>query len=48
MGFADRRDAFCGKFSIMDVFCQYGIPFTAWHAPHRRTRRATAFAEQLP
>ncbi|MCK4249225.1 MAG: hypothetical protein KAX15_05545 [Candidatus Omnitrophica bacterium] len=24
-----RRDAFCGKFSIMDVFCQYGVPFTA-------------------
>lgn len=28
MGFHQRRDAFCGKFSIMDVFCQYGIPFT--------------------
>ncbi|HPR18668.1 MAG TPA: hypothetical protein PLD62_10535, partial [Candidatus Cloacimonadota bacterium] len=24
-----RRDAFCGKFSIMDVFCQYGVKFTA-------------------
>ena len=24
-----RRDAFCGKFSIMDVFCQYGTKFTA-------------------
>jgi L-fucose isomerase-like protein len=24
-----RRDAFCGKFSIMDVFCQYGLRFTA-------------------
>ncbi|MEE8591429.1 MAG: hypothetical protein V3T35_08920, partial [Spirochaetia bacterium] len=24
-----RRDAFCGKFSIMDVFCQYGLNFTA-------------------
>jgi L-fucose isomerase-like protein len=24
-----RRDAFCGKISIMDVFCQYGVPFTA-------------------
>jgi len=24
-----RRDAFCGKFSIMDVFGQYGLPFTA-------------------
>lgn len=28
-----RRDAFCGKFSIMDVFCQYGLKFTAL-APH--------------
>jgi L-fucose isomerase-like protein len=28
-----RRDAFCGKFSIMDVFCQYGLPFTALQ-PH--------------
>jgi L-fucose isomerase-like protein len=24
-----RRDAFCGKFSIMDVFTQYGVKFTA-------------------
>ncbi|MHC4788419.1 MAG: L-fucose/L-arabinose isomerase family protein [Planctomycetota bacterium] len=24
-----RRDAFCGKFSIMDVFTQCGLPFTA-------------------
>jgi len=24
-----RRDAFCGKFSIMDVFYQYGLKFTA-------------------
>ena len=29
MDFSSRRDAFCGKFSIMDVFTQYGIPFTA-------------------
>jgi L-fucose isomerase-like protein len=28
-----RRDAFCGKFSIMDIFCQYGVKFTAL-APH--------------
>jgi len=26
---AHRRDAFCGKFSVMDVFCQYGLKFTA-------------------
>ena len=24
-----RRDSFCGKISIMDVFCQYGMKFTA-------------------
>jgi L-fucose isomerase-like protein len=28
-----RRDAFCGKFSIMDVFYQHNIPFTAL-TPH--------------
>jgi L-fucose isomerase-like protein len=33
MGFADRRDAFCGKLSVMDVFCQYGLPFTTF-PPH--------------
>jgi L-fucose isomerase-like protein len=30
---ARRRDAFCGKFSIMDVFCQYNVPFTVL-TPH--------------
>jgi len=29
MGPAVRRDSFCGKFSIMDVFYQYGLRFTA-------------------
>ncbi len=29
MGPALRRDAFCGKFSIMDVFYQYNLKFTA-------------------
>jgi len=29
MGPESRRDAFCGKFSVMDVFHQYGIKFTA-------------------
>ncbi len=33
MGTSLRRDAFCGKFSIMDVFTQYGLPFTAF-PPH--------------
>jgi L-fucose isomerase-like protein len=34
MDFSSRRDAFCGKFSIMDVFLQYGIPFTAFRPIH--------------
>jgi L-fucose isomerase-like protein len=46
MGFASRRDAFCGKFSIMDVFCQYGLPFTAF-PPHTVHPRSQAFAVQL-
>ncbi len=25
---ASRRDAFCGKFSVANNFCQYGVPFT--------------------
>lgn len=28
-----RRDSFCGKFSVMDVFYQYGLKFTALE-PH--------------
>lgn len=28
MDFAHRRDSYCGKFSIEDVFHQYNIPFT--------------------
>ena len=33
MGPAQRRDAFCGKFSVMDVFKQYGVRFTV-QKPH--------------
>ncbi len=33
MDFAHRRDAYCGKFSIMDVFYQYKLPFTVLE-PH--------------
>ena len=33
MDFLHRRDAFCGKFSVMDVFYQYNLPFTIF-APH--------------
>jgi len=33
MDFQQRRDAFCGKFSIMDVFYQYQLPYTVF-PPH--------------
>ncbi len=41
-----RRDSFCGKFSIMDVFCQYGLKFTALkpHTVHPTEKR---FAENI-
>ncbi len=46
MGFADRRDAFCGKFSVMDVFCQYGLPFTTFQ-PHVVAPASATFAEHV-
>jgi L-fucose isomerase-like protein len=46
MGFASRRDAFCGKFSVMDVFCQYGVPFTAL-PPHVVAPSSEVFARQI-
>ena len=39
---AVRRDSFCGKFSIMDVFVQYGLPFTALK-PHTVHPGSAAF-----
>lgn len=42
MGPATRRDAFCGKLSIMDVFRQNGIPFTALK-PHTVKPGSAAF-----
>jgi len=33
MDFAHRRDSYCGKFSIEDVFYQYKLPFTVFQ-PH--------------
>jgi len=41
-----RRDAFCGKFSIMDVFCQHGIRFTALE-PHVVAPGTEAFARNI-
>jgi L-fucose isomerase-like protein len=38
----DRMDSFCGKFSIMDVFCQYGVKFTSL-APHVAAPGGAAF-----
>ena len=46
MDFAHRRDAFCGKFSIMDVFTQFGIPFTAW-PPHTLSPLDPQFATEM-
>lgn len=41
-----RRDAFCGKFSVMDVFYQYGVPFTALE-PHTSHPASDTFADQV-
>lgn len=41
-----RRDAFCGKFSIMDVFCQYGVKFTAL-TPHTTHPTSDRFADNI-
>ena len=46
MDFRHRRDAFCGKFSVTDVFYQYQIPFTVMK-PHVVHPRSPAFAENL-
>jgi L-fucose isomerase-like protein len=49
MGFRKRRDAFCGKFSVMDVFCQYGVPFTTFppHTVHPRSETFVAQAHEF-
>ncbi len=46
MGFAHRRDAFCGKLSVMDVLRQYGVPFTT-NKPHTVHPLSTLFGSQL-
>jgi L-fucose isomerase-like protein len=46
MGPEDRRDAFCGKFSVMDVFTQFGILFTAL-PPHTVHPKSDKFREHL-
>jgi L-fucose isomerase-like protein len=46
MGMSERRDAFCGKLSVMDVFCQCGIPFTTF-PPHTVHPAGDTFAHQV-
>lgn len=46
MDFEHRRDAYCGKFSIEDVFTQYGLPFTVLE-PHVVHPLTPAFAQNL-
>ena len=41
-----RRDAFCGKFSVMDVLCQYGVAFSAL-MPHTVHPSSGDFEENL-
>ena len=46
MDFKHRRDAFCGKFSVTDVFTQYGVPFTVLK-PHVVHPLSPGFQENL-
>lgn len=46
MDFAHRRDAFCGKFSVTDVFTQYQVPFTVMK-PHVVYPLSEAFKQNL-
>jgi len=46
MDFSHRRDAFCGKISIADVFGQSGIKFTIWE-PHTCHPSSPEFNSQL-
>jgi L-fucose isomerase-like protein len=46
MGFETRRDAFCGKFSIMDVFYQYQLPYTVF-PPHTVHPFSKEFEKQI-
>jgi L-fucose isomerase-like protein len=46
MDFKRRRDAYCGKFSVTDVFMQYKIPFTILK-PHVAHPLSETFAQNL-
>jgi len=45
MDFANRRDAFCGKFSVMDVFYQHGLPYTTFS--HVCTPKSDEFRKEF-
>lgn len=46
MNFKERRDAYCGKFSVTDVFSQYEVPYTVF-TPHVVHPLSNKFAENL-
>lgn len=46
MDFVHRRDAYCGKFSVTDVFYQYRVPFTVMK-PHVVHPLSEEFAQNL-
>ncbi|MBT3275003.1 MAG: hypothetical protein HN368_17745, partial [Spirochaetales bacterium] len=46
MGPAQRRDSFCGKLSMMDVFRQYGVKFTI-QKPHVVSPSSEKFQENI-
>ncbi len=46
MDFDSRRDGFCGKFSIMDVFYQYRLAYTIF-PPHVAHPGSEAFSAQI-
>ena len=46
MDFAHRRDAYCGKFSVEDVFHQYKLPFTVFE-PHTVHPSSAEFKRNL-
>ena len=46
MDISVRRDAFCGKFSVMDVLYQYGVPFTAL-TPHTVNPASDSFKDNM-
>ncbi len=46
MDFQNRRDAYCGKFSVTDVFTQYNVPFTVMK-PHVVHPLSDTFAQNI-